>query len=207
MKLFFFGVKVSKVPAYLGILLPLIMLLKPQVKAHIKDECIKMTAGINDELIVAMDKPCKLIAESLSDCLIKESEKSGKILQIVSDLISKNYGNASEAVTQKCIASTLGLPENSLDKVPLAVLINTMQNRKDENRKSDNDEVDEEQNDLIEDITKVEPKVLDKETVANENKHPKGGDSYTENKMPDAKDELEESGETIYMKEMPKFES
>lgn len=207
MKLNFSGLVISKTPAYLGLLLPLMMLLKPQIRSHIKDECIKMTARSNDELIVAMEKPCKFIAESFADCLIKESEKSGKILPIVADLISKNYGDASEAVTKKCIASTLDLPEKSLDKVPLAALINTMQNRKDKDTKSDDKKVDVEPNNSIEDTTKVKSEVIDQQTDDDVNQRSKGDDSNAKNKIPDTKDNSKESGETIYMKKMPKFKS
>lgn len=200
----FLHFKSFKTIPYLGILLPLMMLLKPQVKSHIKQECVKMTAGTNDVLVEAMSKPCQLIAESLSDCLIKEAENSGKILPIVSDVISRNYGDASEAVTKKCIALTLGLPKNSLDKVPLAALIETMQNRKEKNEDSDIEDIKREQNEISEDMPEAKPEIPEQELNPGDNQ-PEEAKPDGQNKNKDEQDILEDTQETLYKKEMPEI--
>ena len=202
MKSPFLRFKSSRTPVYFGILLPLIMLLKPQVKSHIKQECVKMTAGTNDVLVEAMDKPCKLIADSLSDCLIKEAESSGKILPIVADLISRNYGDASEAVTKKCIASTLGLPKNSLDKVPLAALIDAMQKLKGDNKEQESEEAKKDQKETLEDIPESKPEIPEQESNSGDNQ-PKDNDSDREDK--DEQGTSESKEEAAIKKEMPKF--
>lgn len=114
-----------------GLLLPVVMLLKPQVEAHIKKECINMTGSGNKELKEIMERPCSEIAKPIASCLIKEAEGSGKLLGVISDLISKNYGSASEHVTKQCIAKTLNLPPDSLSSVPLKRLIENMQKKPD----------------------------------------------------------------------------
>ena len=197
-------IRFSKIRNYFGILLPLIMLLKPQVSSHMKQECIKMTAGTNEILIAAMNKPCKITSESLSDCLIREAEKSGKILPIVSDLISKNYGEASEAVTKACIASTLGLPDKSLDKVPLAALIEAMQNRKGENKNNDDEEGEKEQKETAEDATDEKFEIPQQESNSDDNKSGKNDADEIINKK-DEKDVSVENENTIYKREMPEF--
>lgn len=204
MKHNFLNKRFSKIPSYLGVLLPLIMLLKPQVKSHLKEECIKMTAGSNDTLIAAMDKPCKIISESLSDCLIREAEKSGKILSILSDLISKNYGDASESVTKTCIASTLGLPKESLDKVPLAALIEAMQNRTDENKNSDSEEPKKEQTEPMEDVTKEKSEGPEQESQSEDNEAGMKESDEVHTKKDDY-DMLLDSEKTTYKKEIPKL--
>ena len=196
--------KFSKIPNYFGILLPLMMLLKPQVKIHIKQECVRMTARTNHVLVQAMDKPCELIAESLSDCLIKEAEKSGKILPIVSDLISKKYGDASEDVTKKCIASTLGLPEKSLDQVPLAALVDAMQNHKGKVNDSDVKEAKKEQTEILEDAGEIQIEMPEEESNSEDNQV-EGDDSDGENKYRDQQDPPKDTEESTYKKEMPKF--
>lgn len=202
MKFAFFHIKFPNFFAYFGILLPLMMLLKPQVKSHIRQECVKMTAGTNNILVEAMSKPCQLIAESLSDCLIKEAENSGKILQIFSDVISKNYGDASETITKKCIASTLGLPKNILDKVSLAALIETMQNRKEKSKDSDIEDLKREQNEILEDMPDSKPKLPEIELNPKDNQ-PEETKPDGQNKNKDEQDILEDSQETLYKKEMP----
>ena len=200
----FLHFKSFKTIAYLGILLPLMMLLKPQVKSHIKQECVKMTAGTDDVLVEAMSKPCQLIAESLSDCLIKEAENSGNILPILSDVISKNYGDASEAITKKCIASTIGLPKNILDKVPLAALIETMQNRKEKGKHSDNEDLQKEQIEILEDMPDSKPESPELELNPEDNQ-PEETKPDGQNKNKDEQDILEDTQETLYKKEMPEI--
>ena len=110
-----------------GLLLPIVMLLRPQVEAHLKKECILMTARDNTELIQIMDQPCAALARPIADCLVKEAEGSGRLIGVVADIIKKKYGSASEHVTKRCITKTLHMPKHSLDKVPLALLIENMQ--------------------------------------------------------------------------------
>ena len=83
------------------------MLLKPQVKSHIKQECVKITSGTNGVLVKAMDKPCKLIAESLSDCIIKKEnlERFYQLFQIYFPRIVKQQKRDKEMLL------TIGLPK------------------------------------------------------------------------------------------------
>lgn len=203
----------SKQSAYFGLLLPLVMLLKPQVRNHIQGECIRITAGTNEELVVAMANPCKLISESISDCLIKESERSGKLLPILSDLISKKYGDATDSVAKKCTASFLGLPENTLDKVPVAVLINAMQGSTSEKSKSDVNQ--EKGNDSVESMIDEPEGDLTKSSNTNEeikDRYPNddgdknsGGNSNSDTNNTDITTKSEDIKETTFKKEMPKF--
>lgn len=119
-----------------GLLLPVVMLLKPQVEAHIKKECINMTGSGNKELQETMERPCSEIAKPIANCLIREAEGSGKLLGVISDIISKNYGSASEHVTKRCIAKTLNMPPDSLSSVPLKRLIENMQKKPERSNES-----------------------------------------------------------------------
>jgi len=122
-----------------GLLLPVVMLLKPQVEAHIKKEGVNMTSSGNKELQEIMERPCSEIAKPIASCLIKEAEGSGKLLGIISDLISKNYGVASEHVTKRCIAKTLNMPPDSLSSVPLKRLIENMEKKPERSNESRED--------------------------------------------------------------------
>ena len=110
-----------------GLLLPIVMFLRPQVEGHLKKECILMTARDNAELVQIMDQPCAALARPIADCLVKEAEGSGRLIGVVADIIKKKYGSASEHVTKRCITKTLSMPKDSLDKVPLSLLIENMQ--------------------------------------------------------------------------------
>ena len=123
-----------------GLLLPIVMLLRPQVEAHLKKECILMTARDNTELIQIMDQPCASLARPIADCLVKEAEGSGRLIGVVADIIKKKYGAASEHVTKRCITKTLNMPKDSLDKVPLSVLIENMQSSSTKGKKKDESE-------------------------------------------------------------------
>lgn len=123
-----------------GLLLPIVMLLRPQVEAHLKKECILMTARDNTELIQIMDQPCAALARPIADCLVKEAEGSGRLIGVVADIIKKKYGSASEHVTKRCITKTLNMPKDSLDRVPLSVLIENMQSSSIQDKKKDESE-------------------------------------------------------------------
>lgn len=116
-------------PSLLGVLLPVVMLLRPQVEAHLQKECLKVTASDDQQLAQIMEKPCKDIARPIADCLLREAEGSGRLIGIISDVIAKKYGDASEHVTKLCLAKTFGLPRDSLAKVPLSKLIENMQRK------------------------------------------------------------------------------
>jgi hypothetical protein len=72
----------------------------------------------------AVSQPCGAIATPIADCLIREADKSNNVLKIVSEVLSKKFGEGSEAVTKACIAKTLKIPVETLKELPLNTLIN-----------------------------------------------------------------------------------
>ena len=103
----------KKLHYYLGfysIFLPALLLVKPQVEEQLKKECINIFVGQNLTLQNAVSQPCGAIATPIADCLIREADKSNNVLKIVSEILSKKFGEGSEAVTKACIAKTLKIP-------------------------------------------------------------------------------------------------
>ena len=94
--------------------------------------------------------------------------------------------------------------KNSLDKVPLAALIETMQNRKEKNEDSDIEDVKREQNEILEDIPEDKPDmpVQELNTGTNPQEETK---SDGQNKNKDEQDTLKDTETPTYKKEMPKF--
>lgn len=135
-------IKATSASSYFGILLPALMLLKPQVENHLEKECINIAAGENMELVNIMQKPCAAIAAPIATCLLKEAERTNNVLKIISEVISKKYGEGSETVTKGCIAKTLGIPVESLKDVPLAKIFEQKQTDSDKKKTKCDAEID-----------------------------------------------------------------
>jgi len=135
-------IKATSAFSYFGILLPALMLLKPQVESHLEKECINIAAGENTEIVNIMQKPCAAIVAPIATCLIKEAERTNNVLKIIGEVISKKYGEGSETVTKGCIAKTLGIPVESLKDVPLAKIFDQKQTDSDKSKSKCDAQID-----------------------------------------------------------------
>ena len=54
--------------------------------------------------------------------LIEETDRSGRSLGVVSELVQGRFGDDSEWVVKRCLARLLGLKPESLQEVPLEEL-------------------------------------------------------------------------------------
>ena len=104
---------------YASIFKPLLNLLRPQLENSLFGECVKLIGGIDQNLIIISSKACRLAVEPISNCLIKQADKSGKTLVVIKEIIQSKFGDASETVVKRCIASILMLPINSFQNIPL----------------------------------------------------------------------------------------
>ncbi|MFM7548564.1 MAG: hypothetical protein ACKO8I_06755, partial [Cyanobacteriota bacterium] len=84
--------------------------------------CVEMASGGDRELEQSLRDPCRQLAGPTSRCLIEETDRSGRSLGVLTELIGGRFGDDSEAVVKRCLTRMFGLPTNSLDGVPLRQL-------------------------------------------------------------------------------------
>ncbi|MEB3307710.1 MAG: hypothetical protein VKK98_06115 [Cyanobacteriota bacterium] len=109
-------------PATAGLLTPLLQLIRPRLESQLQQTCVEMAGGGNRKLELSLQAPCRQLAGHTSRCLIEETDRSGRSLGVISELISGRFGDDSEEVVKRCLARMFGLPPNSLRDVPLRVL-------------------------------------------------------------------------------------
>ena len=68
------------------------------------------------------EQPCQAIAKPVSECLIRETSRSGRELGVISELLSSRIGDDAKVVIKRCLALLLGLQTTDLQNVPLSEL-------------------------------------------------------------------------------------
>jgi hypothetical protein len=109
-------------PAQAGLLAPLLGLMRPQLELRLSQACTSWASGGDQALAQQLQQPCRDLARPASRCLIEETERSGRSLGVVSELLAGRFGDDSEVVVKRCAARLLGLPQASFQDVPLRQL-------------------------------------------------------------------------------------
>ena len=105
-----------------GLLAPLLSLMRPQLEQRITAAC-QQWAGAGDKgLEERMGPPCRALAGPTSRCLVDETERSGRGLGVMSELLAGRFGDDSEVVVKRCAGRLLGLPPDSFQDVPMREL-------------------------------------------------------------------------------------
>lgn len=116
------GLWMAAAPAQAGLLTPVLQLMRPQLESRLARACVEMASGGDRELEQSLRDPCRQLAGPTSRCLIEETDRSGRSLGVLSELIGGRFGDDSEAVVKRCVARMFGLPSTSLDGVSLRQL-------------------------------------------------------------------------------------
>jgi len=106
-----------------GLLRPVLNLMRPRLERQLVSRCESLFAEDNAQLRELMAGPCRALARPASECLIRETSRSGRELGVISELVGGRIGNDAEAVMKACAAELLGLPSNSLNDLPLDQLL------------------------------------------------------------------------------------
>ncbi len=116
-----------------GLFQPFIQLLQPKLEARLVSECRQLAKqALNDVaselapeswLNNALEEPCRTLARPVSECLIKETSRSGRELGVLTELLRGKVGDDASVVIQRCLTSLTGLPQSSLNQVPLQELM------------------------------------------------------------------------------------
>ena len=110
-------------PAQAGLLRPLLELMRPGLENRLSQACVNQLSGEDKALAQRLEKPCQMVAAPTSRCLIDETDRSGRGLGILSEMLAGRFGDDSEVVVKRCLARQLGLPADSLKDLPLLELV------------------------------------------------------------------------------------
>ena len=119
----------SGAAAQAGLLQPLLQMMRPKLENQLADQCQQLAkqalrnAELDLEPLSGMaEQPCQAIAKPVSECLIRETSRSGRELGVISELLSGRIGDDAEVVIKRCLASLLGFQATYLRDVPLGEL-------------------------------------------------------------------------------------
>lgn len=101
---------------------PLLQLLRPQLESRLARACVEAAAGKDPELASRLQDPCRKLAAPTSRCLIEETDRSGRGMGVMRELVRGQFGDDSELVVKRCLARLFGLPADTLRDVPLQEL-------------------------------------------------------------------------------------
>ena len=110
-----------------GLLQPLLQMMRPKLESELADQCQQLAkqalkdAELDLEPLTSMgEQPCQALAKPVSECLIRETSRSGRELGVISELLSGRIGDDAQVVMKRCLASLLGLQATDLQNVPLS---------------------------------------------------------------------------------------
>ena len=107
------GLGTSPQAARAGLLQPVLQMLRPRLEAELTDTCTSLvgeaTGGLEGIETLAKG-PCRSAAKPMSECLIREADRSGRELEVLSELIRGTVGDNSTLVIRRCVSSLMGLP-------------------------------------------------------------------------------------------------
>lgn len=106
-------------PASAGLLMPVLELMRPRLESRLADLCIQTASGGSARLGASLEDPCRKLAKPTSRCLIEETNRTGRGLGVLTEMLGGRFGDDSEVVVKRCLARLLGLPADSLKDVPL----------------------------------------------------------------------------------------
>ena len=127
------GVSSGHENAKAGLFQPLIQLLQPRIERLLVSECRQLAEqtlnGVAAEIAPeswlnsAVEQPCRTLARPVSECLIRETSRSGRELGVLTELLRGKVGDDARVVIRRCLTSLTGLPQSSLNQIPVQELI------------------------------------------------------------------------------------
>ncbi len=111
----------------------MIQLLQPRIERQLVSECRQLAEQALDGVAAeispkswlnnAVEQPCRTLARPVSECLIRETSRSGRELGVLTELLRGRVGDDAHAVIRRCLASLTGLPQSSLNQIPVQKLM------------------------------------------------------------------------------------
>ncbi|KZR86231.1 hypothetical protein [Synechococcus sp. MIT S9508] len=116
-----------------GLFQPLIQLLQPRIERLLVSECRHLAEqtldGVAAEIApksllkTAVEQPCRTLARPVSECLVRETSRSGRELGVLTEIVRGRVGDDALVVIRRCLASLTGLPQSSLNQRPVQALM------------------------------------------------------------------------------------
>jgi len=106
-------------PASAGFLMPVLEMMRPRLESRLAEVCIQTASGSFPGLGTSLEDPCRKLAKPTSRCLIEETDRTGRGLGVLTEMLGGRFGDDSEVVVKRCLARLLGLPVESFRDVPL----------------------------------------------------------------------------------------
>jgi hypothetical protein len=106
-------------PATAGLLMPVLQMMRPQLESRLAEICVQAASVGSPSLGSSLQDPCRKLAAPTSRCLIEETDRTGRGLGVLTEMVGGRFGDDSEVVVKRCLARLLGLPVDSLRDVPL----------------------------------------------------------------------------------------
>jgi hypothetical protein len=100
----------------------MLQLVRPQIEQRLSKVCVEAASGGNPELGRSLVQPCRQLARPTSQCLVEETDRTGRGLGVITELLAGRFGDDSEVVVKRCLARLFGLPADSFNEVPLRAL-------------------------------------------------------------------------------------
>jgi hypothetical protein len=116
------GVLSASGAAQASLLTPVLNLMRPQLENRISGACQQWASGGNASLEAQIAPACRALAGPTSRCLVEETERSGRSLGVVTELLAGRFGDDIELVVKRCAGRMLGLPADSFLNVPIRSL-------------------------------------------------------------------------------------
>ena len=111
----------------------MIQLLQPGIERQLVSECGQLAAqaldGSASEIAPkswvnsAVEQPYRTLARPVSECLVRETSRSGRELGVLTELLRGRVGDDARALIRRCLASLTGLSQSSLNQSPVQELM------------------------------------------------------------------------------------
>ena len=106
-------------PASAGLLMPVLEMMRPRLETRLAEVCIQTASSSFPGVGASLEDPCRKLAKPTSHCLIEETDRTGRGLGVLTEMLGGRFGDDSEVVVKRCLARMLGLPMESFRDVPL----------------------------------------------------------------------------------------
>jgi len=102
-----------------GLLQPLLQMMRPKLESQLADQCQQLAkqalrdAELDLEPISGIEKqPCQALAKPISECLIRETSRSGRELGVISELLVWPHWRRRRSGDQALSGIAAGIPGN-----------------------------------------------------------------------------------------------
>ena len=120
------GLTLSGNAAQAGLLQPLLQMMRPKLENKLAEYCQRVAKEALreadprlEQFHTVTEQPCQGLAKPVSECLIRETSRSGRELGVLSELLSGQIGDDGDVVIKRCLASMLGLNEKGLQDISI----------------------------------------------------------------------------------------